>query len=583
MFITILAEIPETRTMNKPLQVLLVEDSECDADLILRQFRRGGYEASFERVDTAAAMTAALERQSWDVIICDYVIPGFGGLEALELFKNRGLDVPFIVVSGHIGEDIAVEAMKAGAHDYIMKDSLARLLPAVERELRDAEMRRARRESEWALQESEERFRELAEKIDVAFFMFDRARSGGASRVLYASRAYEDIWGLPLETLKDGESWVKAVHPDDLDRVIKKLPTLERGEFDHEFRIFTPDRKIRWVHFRTFPVLNERGEVYRVAGLAADITRRKETEEQLIHNANRLQFMVEEMAVVDEDLRSSNAALLETRADLERRVHERTIDLTVANAELQREINERMRLEKELLEIAEKERRRIGFDLHDDLSQKLMGVSFMVKALEQKVANKQLPRLREMRRIKTLIDQALNHTRNLAHEFSSLDVQGCDLAAELEALAGKVRKMFQISCRFTSGGPLPALQQNVTTQLYKIAQEAVSNAIKHGRAGRIVLSLERLAGNLVLAIDNDGVPFPEEKTPGDGIGLRIMSSRASILGASFEICAQGDEGTRVTCLLPLANGHETRARNGIQPISPRIRARQEMTVDVNGH
>ncbi len=563
--------------MNQALRVLLVEDSETDAELMLRVLRRGGYETDFERVETAEAMAAALERRTWDIIICDYVIPGFGGLQALELFKSRGLDLPFIVVSGHIGEDIAVEAMKAGAHDYIMKDNMARLLPAVEREMREAAIRRARKEAEWALRESEERFRELADNIDVAFFMFDRPRTGGTSRVLYVSHAYENIWGRSLETLYDGESWVKAVHPEDLDRVLKRLSGMERGEFNHEFRILTPDGKVRWINFRTFPVFNEAGEMHRIAGLAGDITRRKETEEQLVNNAERLQCMVEEMAVVEEELRDSNAALLETRADLERRVHERTIDLTVTNAELQREINERLRLEKELLEIAEKERRRIGFDLHDDLSQKLMGVSFMVKALEQKVAAKQLPRLKETRRIKTLIDQALNHTRNLAHEFSSLDVQGSDLAAELEALAGKVRKMFQINCRVASMGPLPALPQNVTAQLYKIAQEAVSNAIKHGRAGHITLTLERLAGNLALVIENDGVPFPEGKTPGDGIGLRIMNSRASILGASFGICAQGDDGTKVTCLLPLVNGTEAHALNSTHP---RFRAQHAPTADV---
>jgi len=121
--------------MGQPLRVLLLEDSEDDADLLLLQLRRGGYEPAAQRFDSAEAFRAALERKEWDVVISDYVMPGFGGLEALELFKHSGLDIPFIIVSGHIGEEVAVAALKAGAHDYVMKDRLVRLAPAIKRAL----------------------------------------------------------------------------------------------------------------------------------------------------------------------------------------------------------------------------------------------------------------------------------------------------------------------------------------------------------------------------------------------------------------------------------------------------------------
>ena len=133
--------------MSQALRLLLIEDSEDDALLLLRALRKGGYDLIVERVDTPDSMRAALDRHQWDLIISDYVIPGFGGLEALRLAKERGLDLPFIIVSGQIGEDAAVAAMKAGAHDYVMKDSLVRLAPAIGRELQDAEVRRARRQA----------------------------------------------------------------------------------------------------------------------------------------------------------------------------------------------------------------------------------------------------------------------------------------------------------------------------------------------------------------------------------------------------------------------------------------------------
>ncbi len=129
--------------MSKSLNLLIVEDSEDDALLLLRELRRGGYDPVSERVETPEAMKRALETRQWDIIIADYVLPKFTGLDALSLLRESGLDLPFIIVSGNIGEDIAVGAMKAGAHDYIIKGNLARLVPAVERELREAEGRHA--------------------------------------------------------------------------------------------------------------------------------------------------------------------------------------------------------------------------------------------------------------------------------------------------------------------------------------------------------------------------------------------------------------------------------------------------------
>src|SRR5687767_11360603 len=140
--------------MSRPLRVLLVEDQEDDALLTLRALRAGGFQPESIRVDTPQAMASALAEKSWDIVISDYAMPKFSGPAALALLQKSGLDLPFIVVSGTIGEDVAVTTMKAGAHDYMMKGHLARLVPAVERELQDAEQRRLRRRAEHSLRES---------------------------------------------------------------------------------------------------------------------------------------------------------------------------------------------------------------------------------------------------------------------------------------------------------------------------------------------------------------------------------------------------------------------------------------------
>ncbi len=133
---------------NKALRVLIVEDSEDDARLLLNELRRSGYAPEFERVETSATMKRALAEKQWDIIISDHTLPEFSGLGALVILKESGFDLPFILVSGMIGEEMAVKAMKAGAHDYILKDNFARLAPAIERELREAAVRRESRQAE---------------------------------------------------------------------------------------------------------------------------------------------------------------------------------------------------------------------------------------------------------------------------------------------------------------------------------------------------------------------------------------------------------------------------------------------------
>ncbi|MDP2659240.1 MAG: PAS domain S-box protein, partial [Dehalococcoidia bacterium] len=149
--------------MPKPLRALIVDDSAHDADLMVRLLERDGYDVTSERVEDAAAFRTALEGGQWDVVLADYIVPCLGGLDALEPLRAIGLDIPFIVVTDAIGEETAVQAMRAGANDYVMKGNMRRLAPAIDRELREAESRRERRLAQGALREAEARFRSLFE------------------------------------------------------------------------------------------------------------------------------------------------------------------------------------------------------------------------------------------------------------------------------------------------------------------------------------------------------------------------------------------------------------------------------------
>src|SRR5436190_16174144 len=154
-------------TAEKELRALLVEDSEDDALLLIHGLKQANYQLQWQRVDTPEALSSALDSENWDIVFADFSMPHFSGTRALAMVRERGLDVPFIFVSGTIGEDMAVEAMRGGANDYIMKGNRKRLLPAVERELREARLRRQQRRGERELHLLETAIRAAAEAGDV--------------------------------------------------------------------------------------------------------------------------------------------------------------------------------------------------------------------------------------------------------------------------------------------------------------------------------------------------------------------------------------------------------------------------------
>jgi signal transduction histidine kinase len=249
--------------------------------------------------------------------------------------------------------------------------------------------------------------------------------------------------------------------------------------------------------------------------------------------------------------RRAEEALRRAHDELEIRVQQRTAELKSANSKLHASIAERRRLETELLEITERERRRIGLDLHDDLGQKLSGIALMTKGLAIRLDKSQSGGAQDASRIHALIQEAMSHASELAHDLATLDLGEKDLTTALDGLAARARQLFGVSCRFVPPGPLPPLDPALVTQLYKIAQEAVTNAIKHGKAKRVGISLSNTADKLLLTIQNSGVPFPDLRSESTGMGLRIMNYRASLIGAALEVKAMGTRGTSVSCSVPL--------------------------------
>lgn len=177
--------------MDHQVRMLILEDSEDDLLLLLREVRRGGIDPVYERADSAEGMLAALDGREWDVIIADYNMPRFGALVALDIVRERELDIPFIIVSGKIGEDLAVSAMKAGAHDYLMKENLSRLVPAIEREIREAGDRRRRRQAEEAMRTQFVQISTIFDSLNALVYVVDM----DSYRLLYLNRYGTQLFG----------------------------------------------------------------------------------------------------------------------------------------------------------------------------------------------------------------------------------------------------------------------------------------------------------------------------------------------------------------------------------------------------
>lgn len=689
---------PKTNTAPRSLQVLIIEDSENDAALLELELERAGYTPHCVRVDSPAAMASALSSRSWDVVVADYVMPQFNGLAALSMVKERGLDLPFIIVSGHITDDTAVAAMKAGAHDYVMKDNLARLGPAVDRELREAEVRRARRRSEEHLQ-AEHKFRQAIEdsvpsgiavvdlegrqtyvnpafcqmvgwseselvgtrppfvywpqeEIETVTQAMSKVVRGegspGGLELKYRSRAGARINVLIQVTpLRDAfgnmNGWVSSV-----SNITERKQAEVRLAAEHAItRLLTNAASLReagpgivqmlmdglevdvgglWVvdpkhHVLNMQIVNLRSasgplkaflEESRKLSLApgegvpgrAWQTRKRVWVEDIDQEApgprkelaqrarlisavafpiqsgsdffgvlefftlRRMAYeprLVNMMAAIGSEIgqfvhrRDAEEALRRARDELEVRVLHRTADLKLANAKLHASIAERKRLEHELLDITERERRRIGLDLHDDLGQKLSGVALMTKGLELKLTRLNPEIANDAATIHGLIQEAMNHTSDLAHDLATLNVDGNDLPGALEGLAARARQLFGIACRLKAEGGIPPVDAAVAAQLYKIAQEALTNAIKHGKAKRVAIQLCMRDGQLRLVIQNSGLPFPDLKHKSTGMGLRIMNYRANLVGARLEVKGLGEAGTRVTCTVKLDSATNTPA------------------------
>ena len=274
--------------MSQQFRILMVEDAASDAELMVRELKRAGVRCDAHRVEAAVEYRRELEEFRPHVILSDFSMPKFDGMEALRIVRQSNPDIPFIFVSGTLGEEYAIRALKSGATDFVLKNNLLRLPSSVERAIKEAEERRARLVLEQQVHESEERFRQLAENMHEVFWV----HAVDADQSLYISPAYERVWGSSRGDVgKVHRDWLESIHPEDRTQVRKSLEEMTTGAkpLDVEYRIVRPDESLRWIHDRGFPIRDAQGKIYRAAGIAEDITERMQLKVALQEQAAGLQ------------------------------------------------------------------------------------------------------------------------------------------------------------------------------------------------------------------------------------------------------------------------------------------------------
>jgi PAS domain S-box-containing protein len=263
---------------NQPLRVLIIDDSEDDALLIIREIKKSGYDPLYKRVETADDMKTSLQENQWDIILCDYKMPRFSAPAAITLLKETNIDIPIIIISGTIGEETAVECMRLGAHDYIMKANLSRLSPAVSRELKEAEIRNKKKYTEEALRHSEEKYRNILENIEDGYYEVDLAGNFtffNKSMCLMLGYSEEEMVGMNNRQFTDKENAKK------LFEVFNKVYRNGDPAKEFDWQIIRKDGTAKYIEASVSLLKDSSGKIRGFRGLVHDITERKLAEANL--------------------------------------------------------------------------------------------------------------------------------------------------------------------------------------------------------------------------------------------------------------------------------------------------------------
>lgn len=434
--------------------------------------------------------------------------PAATGLPKGHIPIHNFLTVPALMGYRAVGQI----ALANSDHDYNDKelDAIARIA-----KLYALAIGRMRRQN--ALKASEERYALAQKAADIGSWDWNIV----TGQLVWSERI-EPIFGFARGRFAGTyEAFIQSVHPDDRQFVIDsvKASVENRVDYEIEHRIVWPDGTVRWVSETGDVMRDAAGNAIRMVGVVQDITNRRQAEQEI---------------------RKLNE-------ELEQRVFARTTELTQINKQLREEVSRSKRLQKEILEISEREQRRIGRELHDSLGQQLTGIAIISKVLEQKLERQSIKEAANAKEIAQLVNEAINQTRQLSRGLHPVSLDEDGLMSALQALAATTQNVFGVSCAFRCGHRVPVKDATAAIHLYRIAQEAITNAIRHGDTKQILIELSAGPAGATLTVENDGKDFPARLPKTRGMGLQVMGYRAEMIGGALQVQPREGGGTKVMC------------------------------------
>lgn len=488
--------------MKHPLRLLLIEDSEDDAELLLAEIEKTGFDVTHQRVESAKGVIDALATNQWDVVISDYNMPQFNGIAALEIVRQHDPDIPFLITSGDIGEDIAVDAMRAGAHDYVMKNNLSRLAPAISRELRESTLRRNARQGHIQLEENEARFRAMTSNIPGMVFQLI-ADTHGALRFSYVSAGSQRLLDLPPRELREDSAWffdrlLDSGESGLRSQIIQSIQTPQAINWEGGIRGRSGD-DINWISARISPCRLGNGQM-QWDGILLDISRRKR-------------------AVI----------------------------------ELQQSQRQLSALSSHLQKAKETERAHIAREVHDDIGGNLTAIKIDLLWLINRMGNGDPGALARAYSLDHLADRTLEIVSRIAGSLRPplLDL---GLLAAVEWEASEFCKRMNIPCTVHCNNEDIAMAPELANALFSIFRETLTNISKHARATHVEVSLKADHATCTLSVADDGCGFSQSDLLKEkSFGLRGILERARNLGGGIKFDGGPGMGATVIVRLPLNN------------------------------
>ena len=500
---------------NVNYRLLMVEDSADDAELLLYALRDAPFKFTSIRVETEEEYNAALAKEMPDVVLCDYNLPRFSSERALKILTERGLDVPFIVISHHIGEDAAVAAMQNGASDYLLKSRMGRLSTAIAASIERRVSRQQKARSEQALRMSEAMTRGILNSLTTRIAVLD-----GKGVIVATNKAWDNFGDSRVTLDKEpaivGHSYFAllrsaAARGDEFAEhnleLVQSVINREAGFVSMEYELAVPGGT-RWYVARAMPLENS------IDG--AVVSHEDVTDRMLAHRA---------------------------LADANKRLHA---------------------MSKRVLSIQEEERRSISRELHDDIGQSLTALKIGLHRLVQRISDHDRVLLTECL---DTADNTLDKLRDLSHELRPPQLDQLGLEGALEWLVGRQRSTTGLDFKCEFAGLNARLPAEIESVCYRITQEALSNATRHASAKQIRIRVELSDRLLTLAIRDDGVGFDmntaQKKALKTGsLGLISMEERAQLAGGRLKMRTVPGGGTTVQATFALGGTNRSLATEG---------------------